>query len=236
MTQRAFEELIEFASKRLEIIPSARGMNQEKMDQTFYELTKDRGFDLVIDGVLGMQGRAGLEKPLDGWIRLFNQTNQIIVRVSVDMPSGISESLPGETEPFRADFTYCTGIVKTPVLEPFNQPWIGRLRYLDLGFFKSAEKEKYTKHSKVLCSSALPLLRKLRPVPCDKRDFGHLLAIVGIQRTWRCRPHVCPCGFTLRGRLAYLLRAGVFTRLLCFGLSRGHVGAHARDSKWRACP
>ena len=38
---------------------------------------------------------------------------------------------------------------------------------------------KYTKHSKVLCSSALPLLRKLRPVQCDKRDFGHLLAVVG---------------------------------------------------------
>ena len=179
MTQRAFEELIEFASKRLEIIPSAREMNQEKMDQTFNELTKDRGFDLAIDGVLGMQGRAGLESPLDGWIRLFNQTNQIIVRVSVDMPSGISESLPGETEPFRADFTYCTGIVKTPILEISNQSRTGRLRYLDLGFFKGSKKEKYTKHPKVLCSSALPLLRKLRPVQCDKRDFGHLLAIVG---------------------------------------------------------
>ena len=66
MTQRAFEELIEFASKRLEIIPSARGMNQEKMDQTFYELTKDRGFDLVIDGVLGMQGRAGARRDAPG--------------------------------------------------------------------------------------------------------------------------------------------------------------------------
>ena len=59
------------------------------------------------------------------------------------------------------DFTYCTGIVKTPVLEPFNQPWIGRLRYLDFGFFKSAEKEKYTKHSKVLCSSALPIIFRI---------------------------------------------------------------------------
>ena len=51
MTKRAFEELIEFASKRLEIIPSARELNQEKMDQTFNELTKERGFDLAIDDV-----------------------------------------------------------------------------------------------------------------------------------------------------------------------------------------
>ena len=55
LTQRAFEELIDFASKRLEILPAAYEMNSEKLTGVFSAQTKDRGFDLLIDGLLGMQ-------------------------------------------------------------------------------------------------------------------------------------------------------------------------------------
>ena len=179
LTQRAFEELIEFASKRVELLPVAKELKKEELKDTLDEQTKDRGFDLLIDGLLGMQVKPGLKSPLSDWIALLNRSEKISVRISVDLPSGISESEIGGYEPFRADFTYCTGIVKSPVIKEFNKYWVGRLRYLDLGFFKDTQIENFPETEKVIRSSALPLMRKLRPVDCDKRDFGHLLIIAG---------------------------------------------------------
>jgi hydroxyethylthiazole kinase-like uncharacterized protein yjeF len=179
LTQRAFEELIEFASKRVEVLPVAKDLTGGELCSHLNDSTKDRGFDLLIDGILGMKGKAGLKNPLNDWINLLNQSTQFTVRVSVDLPTGVTCSRFDDEEPFRADFTYCTGIVKTPVLSDYNRPWLGRLRYLDLGFFETSLPDTFSSHPKVLRSSALPLLRKLRPVNCDKRDFGHLLSVVG---------------------------------------------------------
>ena len=179
LTQWAFEELIDFAPKRLEILPAANKMNAEGLSDVLSAQTKDRGFDLLIDGLLGLQGKPGLNSPLSDWISLINQSSKITVRVSVDLPSGITESKLEGAEPIRADFTYCAGIVKSPVIKPFNRVWVGRLRYLELGFFNYSQTENFAGNEKILRPSALPMLRKLRPVDCDKRDFGHLLAIVG---------------------------------------------------------
>ncbi len=179
LTQRAFEQLIDFASKRLQILPVANSLDAEKLNEIYRQNSEDRIFDLLIDGLLGMQGRPNLQSPLSDWISLLNQSDRISVRVSIDLPSGISESINEKVQPFRADFTYSTGIVKSPLVKSFNQRWVGRLRYLDLGFFNDPEKTDYITCDKVLRSSALPILRKLRPVACDKRDFGHLLIIAG---------------------------------------------------------
>ena len=135
MTQRAFKELIDFATKRLEVLPVANEMNVEGLGEILSSQAKGRGVDLLIDGLLGMQARPTLKSPLGEWIKLLNDSESISVRVSIDLPTGITESTTQETEPFRADFTYCTGIVKLPVIKNFNQQWVGRLRYLDLGFF-----------------------------------------------------------------------------------------------------
>ena len=178
-TQRAFEELIEFASKRLLILSVVNGMDPAEIKHNLDEVCKERGFDLLIDGLLGMQMRRGLKSPLMEWIELLNHSNKISVRVSVDLPTGLCASINDEIKPFRADFTYCTGIVKEPVIDNSNQPWVGRLRYLDLGFFENAPNDASCSVEKVLRSSALPLLRKLRPVNSDKRSFGHLLVIAG---------------------------------------------------------
>ncbi|MEK9773029.1 MAG: NAD(P)H-hydrate dehydratase [Opitutae bacterium] len=179
LTQRAFEELIDFASKRLEILPVVKEVDGKQLPGILAEATKGGGFDLLIDGLLGMQSRPGLKSPLGEWIKLLNQADCASVRVSIDLPSGISESSIEDAEPFRADFTYCTGIVKVPVVKNCNQRWVGRLRYLDLGFFNGSEIKNFPESEKVLRSSALAQLRKLRPVDCDKRDFGHLLMVAG---------------------------------------------------------
>lgn len=178
-TQQAFEELIEFASKRLEILPALLGMDRSLLSSEFAEITKDKGVDLLIDGLLGMQGRSNLQSPLSDLIEIVNHSDKMSVRISIDLPSGISESVDSGNEAFRADFTYCTGIAKLPVIKKFNRHWVGRLRYLDLGFFDDSDLGDFSQSEKVLRPSALSLLRKLRPVDCDKRDYGHLLAVLG---------------------------------------------------------
>ena len=178
-TRRAFEELIEFASKRLKILPVANAMDASELENELSELCKERGFDLLIDGLLGMQMRPGLRSPFKEWIELLNNSNKIAVRISIDLPSGICSDIKDGINPFRADFTYCTGIVKAPIIEKSNQPWVGRLRYLDLNFFDNNTVKTPKSNENILRSSALPLLRKLRPVNCDKRNFGHLLIIAG---------------------------------------------------------
>jgi hydroxyethylthiazole kinase-like uncharacterized protein yjeF len=178
LTGRAFEELIDFAPKRIELLSPAMQMDQAEIVETFAKVCQDRGFDLLIDGVLGMQGRPGLQSPMDIWFELLNQAEQISVRVAVDLPSGISEA-GLQAEALRADFTYCTGIAKSSVTAEANQSWVGRLRYLDLGFFENYPPKKWGDCPKVLASSALSTLRRLRPAHCDKRNFGHLLVLAG---------------------------------------------------------
>ena len=63
MTQRAFKELIDFATKRLEVLPVANEMNVEGLGEILSSQAKGRGVDLLIDGLLGIQARANSKKP-----------------------------------------------------------------------------------------------------------------------------------------------------------------------------
>src|SRR5439155_3801843 len=87
----------------------------------------------------------------------------IRLRAAVDLPSaGI----------FRADFTYATGSVKTPALDPATA---GRVRYIDLGFFRGDELGA----ERVLLPAVLAPLAALRPPQSDKRSYGHLFVVAG---------------------------------------------------------
>ena len=65
LTQRAFEELIDFAPKRLEILPVANKMSADGLSEVLSAQTKDRGFDLLIDGLLGLQGKTWIEESIE---------------------------------------------------------------------------------------------------------------------------------------------------------------------------
>jgi NAD(P)H-hydrate epimerase len=83
-------------------------------------------YDLCLDGVFGFQFRPPLPEAV---ARLLARVNghPIRLRAAVDLPSGLDAP-----DAFRADFTYATGIAKSPLLD---FPQAGRLRFLDLGFF-----------------------------------------------------------------------------------------------------
>ena len=124
--------------------------------------TLGASYDLCLDGVFGFQFRPPAEPRV---ARLFGQVNELSIRLraAVDLPSaGL----------VRADFTYATGSVKTPVLETAVA---GRVRYLDLGFFRGGEKGA----DRVLTSAVLAPLAALRAPQSDKRTYGHVLVVAG---------------------------------------------------------
>jgi len=142
-------------------------------------------YDVCLDGVFGFQFRSPLDEATAELLAWANTHPRIRLRAAVDLPSGLGEPANGGTV-FRADFTYCTGIVKSPVVAPANAAFVGRARYLDLGFF-SHQLERVVPDgpsaARVLLPSLLAPLAALRPAQSDKRTYGHLL-IVGGSRSY----------------------------------------------------
>lgn len=132
-------------------------------------------FALCIDGVFGFQFRPPVDKRVAGLIKKINALS-IRMRAAVDLPSGL-----GGTPVLRADFTYATGILKTPLIEDGVRSAAGRVRYLDLGFFDCAGSIRHSAYS-VLTAAVLKPLGGLRPARTDKRDFGHLFIIGGSKK------------------------------------------------------
>lgn len=145
------------------------------------------GYDLSIDGVFGFQFHPPLPEAAARLLREANAAS-VRMRVAVDLPSGLDAS-----DAFRADFTYATGIVKTPVLD---LPAAGRLRYLDLGFFPTTPpahassvvaqtdlshsiSDTLPRDAKVLTRGVLESLAGWRDPRSDKRTFGHLFVLGG---------------------------------------------------------
>ncbi len=135
----------------------------------------ESNYDLSIDGIFGMQFRSPLSDQLVSLFRKIDQLN-IDIRVAVDLPSGLNDSTNDAV--LRADFTYATGIVKTPLIKPENLGLVGRVRYLDIGFF---EKE-YSPEDfdfRVVHHGIFDADKRIRPIACDKRSYGHLLIVGG---------------------------------------------------------
>ncbi len=156
LTARAWRELTHFAGGRVSVANARRLPT----------------YDLGLGGVFGFQFRP----PLDpGTATLLAWANALPVRLraAVDLPSGL-----GEPDAFRADFTYATGSVKTPLL---TLPNAGRIRYLDLGFFPAdpGSATRVTVTDRVLTDGVLAPLRRLRAPGGDKRTYGHLLVVGG---------------------------------------------------------
>ncbi len=168
LATRAWRELVQRGGERVRVVA---------------EPTGGRFYSLCLDGIFGFQFRPPVELRVAAVIERVNAAS-IRFRAAVDLPSA---------DLFRADFTYATGIVKTPVLESANA---GRVRYLDLGFFPkrgtgvSPVGLNTTDHGqdaratqRVLTPALLAPLAALRSSQSDKRTYGHV-GILGGSRDY----------------------------------------------------
>ncbi|MEO5958179.1 MAG: NAD(P)H-hydrate epimerase, partial [Opitutaceae bacterium] len=135
----------------------------------------DHDYALCLDGVFGFQFRAPLPPEV---AVLFARVEALPIRLraAVDLPSGLADENKSTDAVFRADFTYATGCVKAPVVNGLNAAHVGRLRYLDLGFFGEGKTES---RLHVLTPDVLAPLARLRGPASDKRDYGHVFVLGG---------------------------------------------------------
>jgi hydroxyethylthiazole kinase-like uncharacterized protein yjeF len=190
-------------------------------------------WDLCLDGIFGFQFRAPMDGATAALIEAVNVHPGIRFRAAVDLPSGVGET--NASAIFRADFTYATGIVKQPVLAPAVAASVGRLRYLDLGFFAHAAglvepggpgaappAAEY-----VLTRNILAPLAALRAAQTDKRTFGHLL-VVGGSRSY-------PGAVVLAVRAALRSGVGLVTAFVPGRLAPEYAARHP-EAMWVGCP
>lgn len=150
LAARAWRELVQRGGERVRVVA---------------EPTDGRLYTLCLDGIFGFQFRPPVEPRVAAVIERINAAS-IRFRAAVDLPSA---------ELFRADFTYATGIVKTPVLASANA---GRVRYLDLGFFEPTCVAPDAL-ARVLTPALLAPLAALRTPQSDKRTYGHVGLVGG---------------------------------------------------------
>ncbi len=135
----------------------------------------DFGFDLCIDGLLGMSFKPPLRKPMDTLIKAVNSFDRIKLRAAVDLPSGKGDM--SDELFFRADFSYATGIPKKPLFD--ERVDCGRIRVIDLGFQKTSECSAFETKDSVLAEYVLQPLQTLRPANANKYTYGHVFIVGG---------------------------------------------------------
>ncbi len=153
----------------------------DALSEWLHALAPEGAWDLCLDGLYGMQFRPPLREHAAHLVEAVNAAPNLGLRAAVDLPSGVGEvAVPLA---FRADFSYATGIAKGPLFAPENAEYVGRVRYVDIGFFDVPDApELQPEAPKLLLPGVLDPLRALRPSHCDKRTFGHLFILGGSRR------------------------------------------------------
>ena len=157
------------------------------------EVLNHTSFDLCIDGIFGMQFTPPLREPVSSLIERVNEM-KISFRAAVDLPSGVGDF--STKLAFRSDFTYAAGTPKAPLFRKDNASFVGRIRYVDIGFFKKPFEK--TRRG-ILTEEVLEPLRLPRKFHTDKRSYGHLFILAG--------SHSMPGALLMNIRAA--LRSGV---------------------------
>jgi len=173
LAQRAWQELLQAApqrvvARRLDLV--AASVSEKNPAHVAANVSEwGSACDVCLDGVFGFQFRPPLDERAGAVLRWANAL-PVRLRAAVDLPSGLDAA-----DAFRADFTYATGVMKTPALACPNA---GRLRYLDLGFF-GVERVVPNALDYVLTCEVLSPLSAFRAPLSDKRAYGHLFVLGG---------------------------------------------------------
>lgn len=165
LARRAWRDLAQFAGSRVQRSPRGAG-----------GVTPARArYTVALDGVFGFQFRPPVPAAAAA---LFARVNALDIglRAAVDLPSGLGEETTPRDAILRADFTYATGCVKAPLINGLNAGVVGRLRYLDLGFFPA---ESGPARLGILTPAVLSPLARLRSPASDKRTYGHVFVLGG---------------------------------------------------------
>ena len=222
LARRCLEDLQRAHSSRLSFASLRKG-NVASIASQVRDLIGAAPIDLCLDGVLGMQFRPPLRDPARGLVEVVNGMEGIALRAAVDVPSGLGDD-PDELA-FKVDFSYATGIAKSPLFEVANQARVGRVRYLDLGFFD--EDADADTDAGVLTDSILEFRRALRDARAHKKTFGHLFVVGGSARM--------PGAILMAVRAALKSGVGLVTAFVPESMAEA-AAAESPEAMWVALP
>lgn len=131
---------------------------------------------IVVDAVFG----SGLSRPLAGiHEQVINALNQAdVVRLAVDVPSGLQLDVPTAGTIFRADHTITFQAPKLPFFFSEADPFVGQWHVADIGLSKSHIKQVEATHFFVTKRAVRNLIRA-RPRFSHKGTFGHAHLVAG---------------------------------------------------------
>lgn len=175
-------------------------------------------YDICIGGIFGMSFKPPVGEDVERIIGKINEHSAIKFRAAVDIPSG---------GVLRADFTYATGVVKKPLFEEDLKGVVGRIRFIDLGFFKGGYEEKKEDREYFLTGEVLAPLRALRKSDTNKRSYGHLAIMSGSQNY--------PGALIMSVKGALQAGVGLLTVFAPKSIA-GHLAVEIPEAMWVACP
>lgn len=210
--QEALRPLVRQALEALEDVGRVLVHGLDRVDQLL-----EQRMDICIDGLLGMQFRPPVGEPLLRLLEQVNTAQTIRFRAAVDLPSGYV---------FNADITYATGIAKAPLFDRAHAAKVGRIRYLDIGFFEKTPDETNTLGG-LLLPDILKPLQSMRDVQTHKRHFGHLFVLAGSRHM--------PGAALMAVQAALRSGVGLVTAFVPESLA-AHFAAQAPEAMWVAFP
>jgi len=215
LTRRAWDELA--ANSGVALITA---------EQFYQQLGTAAAWDICICGLYGM----GFHPPLSENARLLIKTvndapHAVGFRVAIDLPSGVGTT--SDDLAFIADFTYATGIAKQPLFDPANAKWVGRIRYIDLGFFEKPYDGPRAFTENLLLPGVLKPTAHLRKATNSKRQHGNLIVLSGSR--------AYPGAQMLNVLGALRAGAGLVTALTPFTFAASFAAARP-EAIWRSCP
>jgi ADP-dependent NAD(P)H-hydrate dehydratase / NAD(P)H-hydrate epimerase len=132
--------------------------------------------DILIDAIFG----SGLSRPTEGIhaqaIRCINASEAI--KISVDIPSGLSADSPSSGDIVQADYTITFQFPKLSFFFPQSFRYTGEWISVDIGLSKEFIRKAETQHF-VLTTKAIRRLIKPRLKFDHKGSYGHALLVAG---------------------------------------------------------
>ena len=175
------DALDHFSRMKAEKVPYKELPTKEDWDEAVSRLaaSRDVGYSMVVDGILGTGIRGPACGPAAGAIRLVNTLARHAFVVAIDTPSGLNaDTGQPEGDTVFADITVTMGLPKHGLLLPAAVNYVGSLEVVDLGIPPELLDELESGPELITSADLRPLL-PMRKRNTHKGSFGHLLIFAG---------------------------------------------------------
>ena len=164
--------------QRVKVYDCSNGITNEFLDSVLAsDFENSSSINLFLDGLFGIGFKGPLAEPFSISIDKINEYNKIDMRVSIDVPSGLTENYTEKY--FKSDFIYLCAIPKSLVFQ--GNAKFGRIRLIDIGLLQFPNFKFFERHSKYfyLDHNILKHFLGFRLAQSEKRMFGHLYIVGG---------------------------------------------------------